>query len=149
MEKKKLYLLIGGVALLGGLYFWSKKKKNQSPVLTEEEINAMNERVAANDAARKKLLDDLYVAYATNWKGSSDDLNYNYEIGNKQYKCAMADFQKMSNEELEKTLGYWTKGASIWEGNPLQYKMYADLSERYPLAFDDHPCSQNQKPVVI
>jgi len=148
MDKKKIYWLIAGVVALGGLYLWSRKKQTQTETI-DADINALNEQAAANNEEKKKLLDELYVLYAKNWSTSPDSTTVNYNYGYNQYKCALADFEKMSVEELKQTIAYHSTGTSIWDNDPLKYKLYADLSAKYPLAFDDHPCSQNTKPVVL
>ena len=62
------------------------------------------------------------------------------------YKCALVDLQNMSVDELQKALDYHTGMANLQSAD--NYRIFADLSQKYPKAFQDNPCSSSGKPTI-
>jgi|688.fasta_scaffold18418_15 FtsZ-interacting cell division protein YlmF len=155
LQNKKAWIIAGAVAL-AGLYLWSRKKKTATPTTIEEEVEAVNNQVSSSPE-QKKILDDLYLAYAKNWgqnivgtKPSAsiqiDAKEPDYRMAYEKYKCALVDLQNMSVDELQKALDYHTGMANLQSAD--NYRIFADLSQKYPKAFQDNPCSSSEKPII-
>ena len=140
MDKKKLIWVIGGVSLVGLLWYLGKSKKTAPPTQAElDEIERLNQMTAKNDAERKKLLDDYYMAFTKFWEGS--DMKAILDM----YSCSLEGVGNMSNQEVSTLISY--RNGEIDKNNPLQYKAVYELSRKYPKVFQDNPCS-NPKPIL-
>jgi hypothetical protein len=157
-QNKKTWIIAGAALALAGLYLWSRKKKTATPTTIEEEVEAVNNQVSSSPE-QKKLLDDLYLAYAKNWGQNVDTKPTgaieigakmpDYRIAYEKYKCALVDFQNMSVDELQTALDYHTgmlgTGTALTADN---YRILTDLSQKYPKALNDNPCSSSEKPTI-
>jgi len=155
-QNKKAWIIAGAALALAGLYLWSRKKKTATPITIEEEVEAVNNQVSSSPE-QKKLLDDLYLAYAKNWGQNIDSTKPSgaieigakkpdYRMAYEKYKCALVDLQNMSVDELQKALDYHTGMANLQSAD--NYRIFADLSQKYPKAFQDNPCSSSGKPTI-
>ena len=139
MDKKKLIWVIGGVALVGLVWYFGKSKKTAPTQAELDKIEKLNQMTALNDAERKKLLDDYYLAFTKFWQGS--DMKTILDM----YSCSLEGVGNMSNQELSTLISY--RNGQIDKNNALQYKTVYELSRKYPKVFQDNPCS-NPKPVL-